>query len=80
MLEKGYFESYMAFISPRQEQRVEKSHKQNEWLENVLVVVFVMGAVLYGLAGVAIAVAGLLFSLLAVVVGAFAVSNIFKDS
>ena len=42
-------------------------HEQNNAFENVLVVVFIVGAVLYGFVGAMLATAGLLISLLTVV-------------
>ncbi len=74
----SFIESYIASIKQNAEGRAEERHKQSEWLENTLVAVFVMGAVLYGLVGVAIGAVVLLFSLLAVVIGAFAVGSVFK--
>lgn len=77
--ERTFIESYIASTKQSTEQKGKKSQELDKWLENVLVAVFVVGAVLFGLAGVAIAVAGLLFTFLALVIGVFAVSGMFKD-
>ena len=74
--EPAFIESYMTSVKQDTES---KRHKKSNLLENVLVVLFVVGAVLYGFAGVVIATVGLLASLLGIVIGAFAIGSAFKS-
>ena len=74
-----FMESYMASIKQNTGQRDKEQQQLNKWLENAIVVVCVAGLVLSGLAIIAVQIALLLFTLLAVVIGAFAISSLFKD-
>lgn len=86
--EKGYLQSYSDLPRPKPKPSFIDSymasaeqntgrHERSNAFENVLVAVFIVGAVLYGLVEVAIGAAGLLFTLLVVVIGVFIVASLF---
>ena len=90
--EEGYFESYMAFINPRQEERsfiesyverraerrVEEHHKQNKWLDLAVTIVVAVGFILGGIVVLAAQIAWLLLVLVGVIISAFIIGSIFK--
>lgn len=89
----GYYESYMKFITPRQEERpfiesymeqhkerrTEKRHKQNKVLDTAIEVVFLVACVLGGVVVLVAQIAGLLLALVAIIIAAFAVGSVFKE-
>ena len=87
----GFYESPMKLIDPEPkpsfieswikqnaEQKGKEQQQLDKWLENAIVAVCVAGLILSGLAIIAVQIALLLFTFLAVVIGAFAVSSMFK--
>lgn len=90
--QKGYFQSYIDYMNPRPGERTfiesyiastkqnagQKGKELSKGLENVLVAVFVAVCLLSFFVVVVIGIVGLFLSLLAVVIGAFAVSGMFK--
>ena len=65
-----------SWIKQNTEQKSKEQQQLSKWLENALVAVFVAGLILSGLAIIVAQVALLLFSLLAVVIGALAISSV----
>ena len=90
----GFYESYVKFITPRQEERsfiesymeqhkerrTEKRQKQNKVLDTAIEVVFLVACVLGGVVVLVAQIAGLLLALVAIIIAAFAVGSMFSDS
>lgn len=77
----SFIESYMTSVKSKQntESVYEKRQRQDKWLNIVAIIIGVLIGLAIVAVQVAIAVAGLLFMLLAVVIGAFAISSVFKS-
>lgn len=77
-----FHEAYVKLFPPKPKPSFIESHavpqntEESNAFDNVLVAVFIVGAVLYGLVEVMLGIAGVLFALLFVVIGVFVVASL----